>query len=54
MISYESGVIVLMTSFGVGPTIGGSSQLDWEYGECLNWDMDNFEDFYGTITLSND
>lgn len=54
MISHESGIIVLMTEPGAGPTVGGPSHLEWEYGECLNWDMSYFEDFYGKVTLSND
>lgn len=54
MISYR-GTIVLFWAFknGVVITPGATSQM--KAGDfCQSFDMDNFSDFNGTVTLEND
>ena len=46
------GLIVLMTSFGIGIVVHGNITYDIGYKQA-DWNMPHFKTFHGTIELSN-
>lgn len=49
----DKGMIILFRKAGEGQIVKPAS--DWNYLSDMNgWLMDQFEDFEGTVTLSND
>jgi hypothetical protein len=54
----SKGAIILMAEYGKGIVVSSADKRPiGEYdgfGENSNWHMESFEDFEGTVTLSND
>jgi hypothetical protein len=48
----SDGLVVLLGTKGKGQVVN-SGIGPWPVGELASWDSRGFEDFHGTITLSN-